>query len=217
MKRTTPIRLTAFAAFTFPGLLLGHHSGSMYGTSPLWISGTVVQFEPSNPHTFTTLESRQQGGEIRRWIVEGPPQSRFGSAQAVRYVPAVGDVIGFCAFPYKPIEELARLFPETDYSSSRWSMTAEGSSPQLVTGHVMVVPDGEKQLWEPHGVIAACIRSSDEARQGWFDFLTDERNARQAWCQQKTYAVVRTDAALSEFVEAFDDLLDAPCGQNGGR
>ncbi|MGW8369106.1 MAG: hypothetical protein ACWGPN_10560, partial [Gammaproteobacteria bacterium] len=138
-------------------------------------------------------------------------QARLDRDAAARYVPAVGDVVGFCAFPYKSLEELARLFPEVDYSSSRWSMTIAGASPQLVTGHLMLMPDGDRQLWEPHGVIAECILGSDETRQVWLDFLNTNRSARQAWCQQKTYALVRADASLSEFVEAFDDMLDAPC------
>lgn len=211
MKSTTAICTTVFAALICPGSIQAHHSGSVYATSPLWISGTVVDFEPTNPHTFTTVESRQEDGGVRRWQVEGPPQSRLDRTVAVRYVPAVGDVIGFCAFPYKSLDELARLFPGTDYSTSRWSTTVEGASPQLVTGHLMVMPDGEKQFWEPHGVIAECIRSSDEPEQAWLDFLNADRNARQAWCQQKAYALVRDDATLNEFVESFDDLLDAPC------
>ncbi|MGW8369107.1 MAG: DUF6152 family protein, partial [Gammaproteobacteria bacterium] len=52
--------------------LQAHHSGSMYATSPLWISGTVVRFEPSNPHTSTTLESRREDGSVEQWVVEGP-------------------------------------------------------------------------------------------------------------------------------------------------
>jgi hypothetical protein len=75
----------------------------------------------------------------------------------------------------------------------------------------MVMPDGEKRFWEPHGIISECVRTSDGQRESWLEFLDSNPQARQAWCEQKGYAHVRSTASLREFVEAIDGLIDNPC------
>jgi hypothetical protein len=189
-----------------------HHSGSAYSTEPLWVSGTVIRFQPSNPHTFTHLESRRDDGSVERWVVEGPSQAQLGRVQATDfYVPQPGDVIGFCAFPYKSRDELSKLWPDVDYSSPFWVTTDEASSPRTMAGNIMFTPDGEKQSWELHGIFAACILSSDEPRQAWAEYLNEHTQLRQLYCTQTSYQVVQSDDALREFVAAFDALLDNPC------
>jgi hypothetical protein len=122
--------------------------------------------------------------------------------------PNVGDVIEVCAFPYKPAPELSRMYPGVDFSARR---AADGSTSQAVAGYVMVMPDGEKRFWEPHGIISECVRTSDGQRESWLEFLDSNPQARQAWCEQKGYAHVRSTASLREFVEAIDGLIDNPC------
>jgi len=77
--------------------------------------------------------------------------------------------------------------------------------------HVLVMPDGRKHLWEPHGVLGECIRSTDNQRQSWLDFLNTSPGARQAWCEQRNYSLVQSNAALRAFVEQIDSLLTDPC------
>ena len=207
----TFLAATAVALIT-PGAVQAHHSGSAYSTEPLLISGTVIQFQSSNPHTLTHLESRADDGSVERWVVEGPSQAQLGRVQGTDfYIPQPGDVIGFCAFPYKSRAELSALWPDVDYSGSFWAATDEGSSPRTVAGNIMFTPDGEKQSWELHGIIAACILSSDEPRQSWAAYLNEHTQVRQLYCTQTGYQVVQSDDALREFVAAFNALLDDPC------
>ena len=209
-----PVALLVATAVTLAttGALQAHHSGSAYSMEPLWISGTVVEFEPTNPHTLTHLESRADDGAIERWVVEGPSQAQLGRVQAADfYIPQPGDMIGFCAFPYKSRAELSGLWPDVDYSSAFWAATDEASSPRVVAGTIMLTPDGERQSWELHGIVAACILSSDEPSQVWADYLNEHSVVRQLYCTQTGYQVVQSDDELRKFDVAFNALLDDPC------
>jgi len=215
MKMRASIGAAALAALACAGSVRAHHSGFMYQTTPIWISGTVTRFELKNPHTITTLETRNEGGQVRVWAVEGPPGTtvdrRSGSGE---YVPKVGDTLEVCAFPYKAAEEIARdtlLSPPLDPSDQRLSRTTEDSSPRFVAGHVLVMPNGERRVWEPHGLISECMRSSNDLRKQWLDLLNANAGAHQFWCEQRGYAVVRTNASLKEFVDEINGLLAEPC------
>jgi hypothetical protein len=188
--------------------LQAHHSGSMYQTTPTWVHGTVVGVERINPHTIITLEDTAAAGEVRRWAVEGPAESQLDRLGLD--MPNVGDLLEFCAFAYKPVAELSRLFPGVDFSARR-ALAADGSSPQFVVGHVRVSPDGEKQLWEPHGTLAECIRSSADQRQSWVDFLNAAPRARQGWCEQRRFDHVRSNVSLQQLVEEIDSGIERPC------
>jgi hypothetical protein len=185
----------------------------MYQTTPIWISGAVIRLELRNPHTIITLEDRSQDGQVRLWAVEGPSQTEVDRRSIDEQVPKVGDTIKVCAFPYRPAEEIARdpRIRGGDISARRSSPTIDGSSPQFVAGHVIVMPDGEMKSWEPHGIISECMRSSDDKRQAWLDFLNANPRVRDAWCGQRGYAVVQSNASLREFVEEINSSLDEPC------
>lgn len=149
------------------------------------------------------------------WAVEGPPQTavdrRSGSGEAV---PKVGDTIKVCAFPYRPAEEIARdgRIWGGDVSARRWPPTADGSSPQFVAGYVLATPDGEMRLWEPHGFVSECVRSSSDQRQLWLDFLNASPRAHELWCsEQRRYAAIQSNASFHELVEELNGLLDDPC------
>ncbi len=207
----TVIWTAAIATLTCAGSLQAHHSGSMYEPTPMWVKGTVVRFEGVNPHTIITLEERSADGQVRRWAVEGPGEFQLDRLGLSVDVPKVGDSLKFCAFAYKPAAELSRMFPGVDFSVRRSSPDSDGSSPQFVAGHVMVMPDGEKRLWEPHGVISECIRSSDDPRPSWLDFLNSNPRVRQAWCEQRGHSHVQSTASLRQFVEEINSSIDNPC------
>jgi len=190
----------ALAVLACCGSAWAHHSGYMYQSTPIWLAGTVVSFEPRDPHTWTTVEVRGEDGAIRRWVVEGPGQSQVERMGIAADLPQVGDSIEFCSYPYKE-EHIAR-FSSTD---------ADGTPRQLIEGHVMVTADGEKRFWDPHGLLSECMRSSDEDRQSWLDFLRSDRRVMDAWCQQQAYEVIRTDTALAAYVGEIDGLLERPC------
>lgn len=212
MRKPVGLLVTITVALATAGPLQAHHSGSAYSMEPMWISGTVVRFELSDPHTLTHLELRADDGSVERWVVEGPSQAALGRAQAADfYTPQAGDLIGFCAFPYKSRAELAELWPDVDFSDSSRATTDETSSTRTVAGNIMLTPEGEKQSWELHGIFAACILSSDEPRQAWADYMNEHTQVRQRYCTQTGYQVVQSDEALREFVAAFNALLENPC------
>ena len=198
-------------ALVWAGALHAHHSGSMYDATPVWVEGTVVRFEAIDPHTITTVEARGADGQVRRWAVEGPGQFQLDRMGLRADVPTVGTVVRFCAFPYKTPAELARLFPGVDFSGRRSSVEADSSSPQYVAGHVMVTPDGNRRVWKGHGLISECIRRSDDQREAWLTFLNTNSAARQAWCEQRGYAPVQSNASLKAFVDEINGSIDTPC------
>jgi hypothetical protein len=217
MPMRTAATLAALTSLVCAGSVQAHHSGYMYQTTPFWMTGTVTSFELKNPHTLTTVESRGADGQVRLWAIEGPPKSaldrRSGSDD---YVPKVGETLEVCAFPYKPVQEIARdsrLSPPLDDSVRRRleSSTTEGSAPRFVAGHVLVRSDGAMQFWEPHGFISECMRSSDEQRQPWLDFLNANSQAREQWCAQRRHAAVQSNESLLGFVEQTNARLDVPC------
>jgi hypothetical protein len=183
----------------------------MYESIPIWVKGTVVSFERVGPHSLITLEDRSERRQVRRWAVEGPSQAQLDRLGVATNILKVGDELQFCAFPYKSVAELSRIFPGVDFSNRRALQPADGSSPQFVAGHVMVKPDGAKQFWEPHGVISECMRSSDDQRQSWLALLNTSSSARQGWCEQRRYAYVQSNASLLAFIDEIDDAMDTPC------
>jgi len=189
--------------------LEAHHAGIMYAPTPLWVAGTVVQFEDIDPHTITTIEERDADGQVRRWAIEGPARFQIDDMGIRADAPRVGEVVTFCAFPYKSGAELSRLFPDAVFSGPRFADSV--ASPRFVEGHVMVRPNGERRLWDPHGILGECIRSSDEPRQAWLNFLNSSPRALRVWCEQRQYAHVRSTPALGALVEEVDGRLDAPC------
>jgi hypothetical protein len=209
--------VAAALALVGAGSLQAHHSGYVYQTTPIWIAGTVTRFELKNPHTITTIEGRGEDGQVRVWAVEGPAQTqldrRSGNGE---YVLKVGDTLKVCAFPYKPAEEIARdtrLTPSVDDTVRRRleSTTTDGASPRFIEGHVLVLPEGGMQSWDPHGILAECVRSSNDGKQPWVDFLNTSSRARDLWCQQRRYAAVQSNAPLRELVAEINGQLESPC------
>ena len=190
----------AIAMLGSVGAAQAHHTGSMYEQSPIWIKGTVVRFDRTNPHSIITLEDRGDNGQVRRWAVEGPAQFQLDRMGIAEDFPRVGETLAFCAFPYRP-EHLARFR----------SQDPDGVPRQLIEGHVMVLSDGQRQFWDPHGIISACIGSSDDPRKSWLDFLNSNSRAREAWCQQRAWAANQSTTSSRDLVEEIDRWIDKPC------
>jgi len=210
MPKIIAIATAALVALACAGPARAHHSGSMYATTPVWVTGTVVRFEGINPHTILTLEEQTADGQVRRWGIEGHGQAQLERMGLIESVPTVGDVVTFCAFPYKSVDELSRMFPRVDFSTRRLSSDSEGST-QFVGGNVMVTSDGEKHLWEPHGLLSECVLTSDDDRQSWLDFLDSDSRARQAWCEQRRYTLVQSTASLKAIVDEMNESMANPC------
>jgi hypothetical protein len=209
--------LAAALALVCAGSVRAHHSGYMYQTTPIWIAGTVTRFELKNPHTITTIEGRSEDGQVRVWAVEGPSQTQLDRRSGDgEYVPKVGDTLKVCAFPYKPAEEIARdtrLTPSLDDAVRRRleATTTDGASPRFMEGHVLVMPDGGMRSWDPHGILAECVRTTNDAKRPWVDFLNTSPRARELWCQQRRYVAVQSNAPLRDLVEEINGQLESRC------
>lgn len=200
MKKKAALPAAALASLVCAGPLGAHHTGSMYATTPVWAQGSVVGFQRIDPHTIITLEERTEDGQLRRWVVEGPGRSQLNRLGLDPDVPQIGDVIAFCAFPYN--ESFADRFPRQD---------SDGTPSRRVAGHVMVKADGQRRLWEPHGIISECMLSTPDQRQAWLDFLDSDPRARQALCEQRARPSLRVTESLQAAIEALNRELAAPC------
>jgi hypothetical protein len=209
--------MAAALALVCAASVQAHHSHLDYQTTPIWISGTVTRFELKNPHAITTLEGRSENGHVLVWTVEGPSQTgldRRGNPD--EYLPKVGDTLEVCAYPYRPIDEIAsdpRLAPYLDASILQRleATTTEGASPRLILGHMLVTTSGAVRVWEPYGNIGECMRSSNDPTQSWLERLNTNPEAHKFWCDQRGRAAVQSNAPLKEFIDEITMLLAEPC------
>ena len=215
MKYAIALGAAALAGLGAMGSASAHHSFLAYQTTPFWIAGRVVRFEHLNPHTLITLEERSTDGQARRWTVEGPPEARLDRSGASD-VPQIGDALEVCAFPYKSVEELSRIWPGVDYAARRSTLNGGGSAPQLVAGRVLVMPNGAKRLWEAHGAISECIRTSGEQRGSWLAFIDSQPAVRKDFCDQMAFKD-RMAAPLRDFAEEIGRAIAEPCEKSGAQ
>ena len=105
MKRIATY-VAAMAALAGAGRLHAHHSSSTIDvTTPVWVKGTVVQYEPINPHAMIELDVRGAGGNTQRWTVQGPAPGRLERYHLAKDFLKAGDVIEACGFVPKPQPE----------------------------------------------------------------------------------------------------------------
>lgn len=189
----------ALAALVCVGSLRAHHSISMFDISaPIWVKGTVVRYEPINPHAMIALDQRREDGQVQRWTVEGPSLNRIGRMGIDEHFLKAGDVIEVCGFAFKE-EVLAQR-----------SASDTGRSPlPALHGHVLVMPDGRMRSWGPYGKLDNCIRPGDQTRS-WADFLNTDSLARENWCRSRTFVNVASLASKA-FVDEIDGLMANPC------
>ena len=215
--RSGPAATAAALALVCAGSVRAHHSGYMYQTTPIWISGTVTRVELKNPHAITTLEGKGENGQAQLWTVEGPSQTGLDRRKGGdEYLPKVGDTLEVCAYSYRPVAEIAsdpRLVPYLDDSILRRleATTTESASPRLILGHMLVTTGGAMRVWEPYGNIGECMLSSNQPRQSWLERLNANPEARKFWCEQRERNAAQSNASLKEFVEEINVLLAEPC------
>lgn len=90
----------AVVAFCAPAM--GHHSGAMFDRSKkVSISGTVKEFQYTNPHSWLLLMVRDQGGKSTVWSfeAEGPSSLLRAGIKASTFAP--GDKVTVIANPMK--------------------------------------------------------------------------------------------------------------------
>jgi hypothetical protein len=191
----------AIAGLACVGSLRAHHSISVIDVSTaIWVKGTVVRYEPINPHTMIELEGRTEDGQVQRWTIEGPILGRLNRILSVNGIQGdedflqVGDVIEVCGF-----------FPKRSVATRGTSQNADGSSLPYVHGHVLVMPDGRMRSWGPYGKLDNCVRRNDEP-EAWLEFLNADPLALELWCNSRAFFGVASTAPRG-FVEKVNRLM----------
>lgn len=152
MTKSVAACLAIFAAVGSIAPVHAHHSNSLFDMSThVWLTGTVVRYEPINPHAIIELEEVTKDGRIRRWIVEGPRLGRLELLGVEGDFVEIGDMVKVCGF-----------FAKADtFRDSR------------VHGHVVIPPDGKKWQWGPYGNLERCVD-----RDEWHDIETGSNPLR---------------------------------------
>jgi hypothetical protein len=191
MKRIA-IAAVATAVLARAGPLSAHHSISAIDiTTPVWVKGTVVQYEPIAPHAMLELDVRAADGETQRWTVQGPAPGRLERYHLARDFLKPGDVIEACGFVPKPQ-------PEKSWPPERF-----------IHSQVLLIPDGQMQLWGPYGKLENCVRPNDSA-QRWLQFLSNPM-ARELWCNNYTARFPLSALASKPLVDDINGELTPRC------
>lgn len=137
-----------------------HHSLASFDVSaPLWIKGTVVQFERVNPHSLIFIDEKTPDGQVRRWAVDGPSVPQLERKGLDQQFLAAGQFIEVCGFALKDAAA-QRAFPKPD------DATAAASQPrmtgQVLNGTLIITPDGKKRVWSDYGQLPKCIGPEDQ-------------------------------------------------------
>jgi hypothetical protein len=188
---------TALAGFAYACSASAHHSIGMFDIGkPIWITGTVVRFEPVNPHVRFTLEQPGDDGRALQWRVEGPGLNSFNRRGLGDDFLQPGTVIEVCGFAFK-----AEAKPQS---------SAQNGSNRFLHGHVLRMPDGQMRLFGGYGKTENCIRPNDSIQQ-WVNFLERDRVAHQIWCDSRVSPNFPSVAPRA-FVDEVNRLLSTSCG-----
>lgn len=138
---------------------LAHHSLAPFDVSaPLWIKGTVVQFERVNPHSLIFIDEKLPDGQVRRWAVDGPSVPQLERKGLEQQLLAAGEVIEVCGFALKDAAA-QRTFPKPDDASASSQPRMTG---QVLNGTVVITADGKKRVWSDYGQLQKCVAPEDQ-------------------------------------------------------
>jgi len=173
-----------------------HHSVGMFDlATPIWIKGSVVRYDPVNPHALFALDVRKDDGQVQQWTVEGPSLNGLRRRGVPVDFLKVGDVIEVCGFPFKE-DVLDRV------------ADARRVSQPFMHGHVLVMPDGGMRNWGSYGRLDNCVRPGDET-QAWLNFLNNDPGARERWCTSRRFPIA--PFAPPALVGEINRLMASPC------
>ncbi len=95
---TRSLRFLAAAAVSLllmTGLASAHHSTAMFDmTKTVKLTGTVTQFDWTNPHTFIWMEVMSPNGTTESWSIEGMSPNYLSRNGWTRHTLKPGDKIG---------------------------------------------------------------------------------------------------------------------------
>jgi len=201
MRRATATSAAALAALGATSLAAHHSVSTIDVSTPIWVKGTVVRYEPISPHTKFELEEKTADGGVQRWTVEGPFPGRLQRILSLNGMKPdedflkAGDAVEVCGF----------------YPKRRGDASQSGEALHFFHGHVLVMPDGRMQSWGPYGKIDNCIRADDRPER-WLDFFSADPLAAEHWCNSKHFVDVPSTAPPG-FVDELDRRMNQPCNQ----
>jgi len=156
MKKLIVALAGAIAVLASVGVLAAHHSlGNFDLSTPIHVKGTVVLFARVNPHSLIFLDQKTDDGHVRRWAVDGPGLLQLGRMGLAQDFLKAGDVIEVCGFPTKEGAKSVRGF--TSSANSDATATSPNISGQVMSGHVLVMPDRTKRFWSDYGQLEKCL------------------------------------------------------------
>jgi hypothetical protein len=108
-----PALFLVLSALALAQPVLAHHSGASYDSDhQITLTGTVNNFEWTNPHVFIYLEVKDESGAVVQWRVEGNSPNMLVRAGWRKEMIKAGDQITVNGAPAKnkaPILRLIRL------------------------------------------------------------------------------------------------------------
>ena len=158
MKKVMAACTAALAALAWPGALAAHHSLVQFDTTtPVWVKGTVIRFDPISPHVRIYLDETKDG-QTRRWSVDGPAPNALARMRIGADFLKAGDVMEVCGFPLKAEVEAQR--PPAPVTSSPTVLSG-----RPLSGHLLVMPNGQRRLWSDYGVLEKCLLPGETREQ----------------------------------------------------
>jgi hypothetical protein len=157
MKKVTAGWIVVVAALALPGALAAHHSLVRFGTDgpPLWIKGAVAHFDFANPHVRIYLDQKDASGKTQRWAVEGPPLNNLSRMRIGPEFLKAGDVVEVCGFVLKDDFASQPALRQTDANPN-------ALSGRVLSGHLLVMPNGKRQFWSDYGVLYKCLNPGED-------------------------------------------------------
>ena len=149
------------ASSLFSASSLAHHSLAPFDVSaPLWIKGTVIQFERVNPHSLIFMDEKLSDGQVRRWAVDGPSVVQLERKGLEQGFFQAGQTIEVCGFALKDSAAPPRTFPKADDASA--APAGPSITGQVLQGTVVITSDGKKRVWSDYGQLQKCVSPEDQ-------------------------------------------------------
>lgn len=84
------------------GLAHAHHSFSVFDTqTEIVIEGEIVEFQWTNPHTWTWIDVTDEDGSVTKWGIEGMSPNFLGRRGWDKHTLAPGDHVEVVIYPLK--------------------------------------------------------------------------------------------------------------------
>lgn len=127
MKSLRVLVLVMLALAAVPAF--AHHGGAGYDTKTILLSGTVKQFQFTNPHSWIQVDVKDASGKVVEWSVEwGSPNSLTREGIHPSTFP-VGAKVTFKVHPVKSASPLASFVAakfEDGSTVGRWDAPEGG-------------------------------------------------------------------------------------------